>query len=81
MTRPRTTDIVDRRQFCRTTAAAGVALSVFGLPDLGRAQSVQVSNRGLAADIGKVVIADAIRFGNGMGHIDRGGDPRCGDLY
>jgi uncharacterized protein (DUF362 family) len=41
MTRPRTTDIVDRRQFCRTTAAAGVALSVFGLPDLGRAQSVQ----------------------------------------
>jgi len=42
MTRQRNTDIVDRRQFCRTAATAGLTLSLFGRAGLGRAQSVQL---------------------------------------
>lgn len=41
MTRQCNTDIVDRRRFCRTAATAGLALSLFGRAELGRAQSVQ----------------------------------------
>ncbi len=39
--------------------------------DAGTSGSVVISNK--AGATGKVVIADAIRFGNGMGDIDRGG--------
>lgn len=39
--------------------------------DSGTGSSVVISNK--AGTTGKVIIADAIRFGNGMGDIDRGG--------
>ena len=39
----------------------------------GTAGSVEVSNRSGTSQSGKVVIADAIRFGNGMGNVVRNG--------